>query len=310
MTSGQLLYSFIFDRDCFPNEYGDFIAKYSPEYVQPRPNDFPPALHWPTITEIVDALPKIATLRYPAFSSPILFPNTETIPRTLSAMSPIISPAHPAIKSLQCALLHPDQPSCLKQYIHYWASELPRIAKFLAAIYAVAWIPRYKKFLANPIEATAKISSATAVTSLFITGSIGTAWAACCFLQSFLPRSFIPRARFWLAGFLGGVWAFIDKDNGRANFLYSFRIGLVSFWKILVKKGYAKPIKNGDVFLFVVAMMAINCVYERNPAAISGGAARRVLASLRGRGMRDYVKEKLDREKELEESKTESLKEE
>ena len=305
MSSGQLLYSFIFARDCFPAEYGDFFLKYSSEYIQTAPADFPSALQWPSVTDIVSALPKIASLRYPAFSSPILFPDKEAIPRTLSSLTPLVSPAHPAIKSLQCAVLHPNEPSCLKHYIHYWASELPRIAKFLAAIYAVAWIPRYKKLLANPVGAAATISSATALTSLFITGAIGTAWAACCFLQSFLPRAFIPQARFWLAGFLGGTWAFLDRDNGRANFLYSFRIGLVSGWKVLVKKGIVRPLRNGDVLLFVAALMAINCVYEADAGAVSGGAARRVLASLRGRGMRDYVREKIEREAEGREEKEE-----
>jgi hypothetical protein len=48
----------------------------------------------------------------------------------------------------------------------------------------VAWIPRYKKALADPIAAVKKVTSTTALTSLFITGSIGSAWAACCLLQT------------------------------------------------------------------------------------------------------------------------------
>lgn len=249
---------------------------------------------------MVDALPKIAFLRFPPFSSPILFPNAKTLPEVLSSISPIVSPAHPSIKSLQCALLHPAEPSCLKTYIHFWASELPRIAKFLGAIYCVAWLPRYKMFLSNPVSAVRRISSATALTSLFITGSIGSAWAACCFLQSVLPRTLFPKFRFWIAGFLAGLWAVVDRDNGRANFLYSARIGLVSAWKVLQKKGFVRSIKNGDVYLFVVALMVVNCIYDRDPGAVSGGAARRVLSSLRGRGFRDHVVEKIEREKRVE----------
>jgi hypothetical protein len=71
----------------------------------------------------------------------------------------------------------------------------------------------------------------------------------------------------------------------------------VSTWKLLRKKGMVKSVKNGDVMLFVAALMAVNCVYDRDAAAVSGGAARRVLASLRGRGFRDYVAEKIEREK-------------
>lgn len=35
----------------------------------------------------------------------------------------------------------------------------------------------------------------------------------------------------------------MDSSGGRGNFLYSFRLGLVSAWKVLVKKGVIKGIK-------------------------------------------------------------------
>jgi len=253
-------------------------------------------LPWPAPYDIVESLAKIADLRFPQFASPILFPDTQTLPKSLSLISPVISPAHPTIKSLQCALLHPDEPSCLKAYIHCWASELPRIAKLLTALYCLAWVPRYKKFTANPMAAIVKISTSAALTSMFITGSIGTVWAFSCLLQRSLPRTFFPKGRFWMAGMMGGLWALADKDSGRVNFLYSFRIGLVSAWKVLVKKGLVRPIKNGDVLLFVLALMSINYVYDRDAAAVSGGPARKVLASLRGWGLRDLVAEKNDQE--------------
>ncbi|KAF8250902.1 hypothetical protein K440DRAFT_653428 [Wilcoxina mikolae CBS 423.85] len=298
LTSGQLLYSFIFDRDCFPSEYSNFLTNYSAEYIHPRPVDYPPSLPWPSPTEIADSLPKIASFRFPPFTSPILFPIS-SLPLALTSISPIISPAHPEIKSLQCALLHPSEPSCLKTYIHYWASELPRIAKFLAAIYAVSWLPRYKKFLANPISAATTIAKSTTLTSIFITGTLGTSWAALCLLHSLLPRSSLPKSRFFLAGMLAGLWAAVDKHNGRANFLYSARIGLLSCWKVLKKHGVVKGVRGGDVLLFVAALGCVNVVYDRDPEAVSGGTARRVLASLRGRGLRDYVAEKRERERRM-----------
>ena len=74
----------------------------------------------------------------------------------------------------------------------------------------------------------------------------------------------------------------------------------MSAWKVLQKQGLVRSIKNGDVYLFVVALMVVNCVYDRDPGAVSGGAARRVLSSLRGRGFRDYVAEKMEKEKRME----------
>jgi hypothetical protein len=81
LTSGQLLHAFVFDRDTFPKvwflayenadcanghqAYGDFILKYSPQYIQQRPEGYPSNLPWPNRYEIVDNLAEMASLNYP-----------------------------------------------------------------------------------------------------------------------------------------------------------------------------------------------------------------------------------------------------
>ena len=78
---GQLLHAFVFDRDCFPKvdflellfkvlmlilqEFGEVILKYSPQYIQQRPVDYPPNLPWPEKYDIVDSLAEMARLNYP-----------------------------------------------------------------------------------------------------------------------------------------------------------------------------------------------------------------------------------------------------
>jgi hypothetical protein len=39
--------------------------KYSPQYVQTRPEDYPASLPWPSTRKIVDNLGEIARLNYP-----------------------------------------------------------------------------------------------------------------------------------------------------------------------------------------------------------------------------------------------------
>lgn len=120
------------------------------------------------------------------------------------------------------------------------------MAKFMSVCYGIALIPRYKSFFKNPVDALVKLSRNTLLTSTSITGSIGTAWAMCCLFQKVLPGKVLPRGRFWLSGMLGGLWAFVDSRGGRGNFLYSFRLGLVSAWKVLVKKGVVRGVKYGS----------------------------------------------------------------
>jgi hypothetical protein len=59
------LYAIVFDRDCFPAEYGSFIMGHSKEYVQPRPGEYPAHLPWPGAYDIVDSMGKIAGLNFP-----------------------------------------------------------------------------------------------------------------------------------------------------------------------------------------------------------------------------------------------------
>ena len=82
---GELLYAFLFERNCFPKvwkcsvwvasrgkhllttsqPYGDFIMRFSDTYVHKRPVDYPTHLPWPDNDGIVDGLAEIARLRYP-----------------------------------------------------------------------------------------------------------------------------------------------------------------------------------------------------------------------------------------------------
>ncbi|TGZ84484.1 hypothetical protein EX30DRAFT_325142 [Ascodesmis nigricans] len=302
ITSGQLFYSFVFDRDCFPTEFAPLYTRFTPEYIQPRPVDYPSNLPWPAPLEIVDSLGKIADLKFPSFSSPILYPDVNKLPSAVAAISPIVSPAHPTIKSLQCALMHPSEPSCLKTYIHYWATEAPRIGKLLLAIYTLIRIPRIRSQLQSPLKSLATLGESTTRTTLLLTGALGTPFALLCLFSTLLPHRLLPRSRFFLAGGISGLFAFLDRHNSRGNFLYSFRVFLVSAWKLAVKKNLVKPVKNGDVWVFVIALAAINAAYEREMESVSGGGMRKVLSSLRGLGWRDLVKERREREERVKEA--------
>lgn len=213
-------------------------------------------------------------------------------------MSNLISSAHPTIQNLHCALLHPSEPSCLKTYVLYWANTLPRTVRILAAVYTASWLPRYKKLLSSPTSSLATIIINTLRTAVFVTGTLGTSWALSCAFQSspLLPRRAIPKTRFHLAGLIAGLFAFVDRHNNRGTFLYTFRVFLASAWKSLVNRGYVRNIKHGDVALFVAALAAVEVVFEKAPESVTGGGVRKVLGSLRGKGWRDGVREKRERE--------------
>ena len=92
----------------------------------------------------------------------------------------------------------------------------------------------------------------------------------------------LPTQRFFLGGFLGGLWAFIDKEAGRANYLYNVRLSLKSLWNVGVKRGWWKGVKGGDIWLFVAALAAVNVVYTKDVYALRSTALQTVIAGLRG----------------------------
>lgn len=287
VACGQLLHAFVFDRDCFPAGFGNYIMGNSPEYIQQRPTDFPRNVRWPGTYEIVDSLAEISKQRWPPFVSPILFPNSETLPKRLTSISAITSPAHPAIKSLSCALLHPQDPSCLRTYVQYWIQAFPKIARFFTIFYAAMSVARYKSFVDSPIAAVNALAKRILRMSLFISGAIGTSWGSICLFQNIFPRNFLPTQRWFLGGFLGGLWAFLERKGGRANFLYSTRTSIDSLWKVGVKRGWWKGLKNGDVLLFVLSLATVNALYEVCPRSVNSGVARKGLGILRGEGWVD-----------------------
>ena len=258
LAAGQLLHAFVFDRDCFPTELGGYIMAGSPEYLQRRPADYPRSLRWPGTYDIVDSLAEISKQRWPPFVSPTLFPNSQTLPKRLTSISPITSPAHPAIKSLSCALLHPQDPSCLRTYVQFWIQAFPKVARFFTIVFAALSIASYKAFLNSPVAAVNSLAKRILRMSLFISGAIGTSWGSICLFTNILPRSFLPTQRWFLGGFLGGMWAFLQRKGGRGDFLYSARMSLDSLWKVGVKRGWWRGIKNGDVLLFVLSLATVN----------------------------------------------------
>jgi hypothetical protein len=101
----------------------------------------------------------------------------------------------------------------------------------------------------------------------------------------------LPTQRFFLGGMLGGLWGFVVRKQARAEFMNSARSSLDSLWKVGKKRGWWRGVRGGEVWLFVGSLMVINAVYERDNRAIRSGFVRRGLSSLRGEGLRDFVKE-------------------
>ncbi|KAH7157398.1 hypothetical protein B0J13DRAFT_671221 [Dactylonectria estremocensis] len=300
LAYGQLLHACVFDRDCFPKPLGDAIFKSSSAYLHARPQDWPISLKWPQTSQIVDSLAQMARLNWPAYISPTLFPNKEDVlPATLSAIAPLTSRAHPLITSLSCATLHPSDPSCARNYLTFWLSTFPPLARFFVLIYsALTVVPRVSTLYHSPLATLQSIISRALRSSTYATGAISTAWASICFFQTWLPRHVLATQRFFLGGFFAGLWAWVERRHGRGVFLYTARASVDSLWKVGVKRRWWKSMKGGDVWVFMLALMVTGAVYERDAQAIREGNWRKGMSWVRGEGWRDWSVEDDEDEEE------------
>lgn len=216
-----------------------------------------------------------------------MFPNSETLPITCLAISPITSSAHPTMQNLSCALVHPNDPSCARTYLTFFIQAFPGVVRYFSILFGAFSLLRIQAFIKTPIPAFSRLAKAILRTSIFTTGAIGTAWGSICLFQKILPRKVLPTQRWILGGALGGMWAFMERKTGRGNFMFTTRLSLDSLWKVGVKHGWWKGIKNGDVLLFTGSLVFMQIIYEHDPKAIDSPVVRKVLSMLRGDGWVD-----------------------
>ena len=145
-SSAQLLYTFVYDRDCFPAGYGDFILRFSKSYIAESPHGYvnPRGTDWPEPNAIVDAVATISKNGYPSFYSPVIYETSSKLPPAFRSIEPIVGFAHPAIQKLSCAVLHPSNPSCLQHFLIAGLHEIFNVSKIMTLIYSAFAIANYK----------------------------------------------------------------------------------------------------------------------------------------------------------------------
>lgn len=156
-------------------------------------------------------------------------------------------------------------------------------------VFGIFSIRRYRNFLAQPGNELYSLAARVVRMTTFITAAIGSSWGSICLFQHLFPGNFLPTRRWYLGGFLSGLWAFIARKGGRSNFLYSVRLSIDSTWKVGTKRGWWKGVRNGDVWIFVMALALTGAVYEVDPEAVQGRPFRKAFGFLRGEGCADKV---------------------
>lgn len=305
----QLFYAFFFERAANPPFVNSSLFSLSNEFFVPKPSGYPrkSLSPWPKPNQIVDSIAEISKAHYPKFMPTLLFPDSAVIPKYLDAVKPIIIRAHPAINSLTGALLHPWEPSQFRALVKIIISKYASIGKYVFLFYLVKTF-LLKNFVTSVEPDTETLQASTSDdkqqnttkkanktftilsqlrlllaslfntwrTTTFIVMTISSSWAGVEFWQSIVGGSVMPVFRYRIIGFLSGLWAIFDKVSGRGRYMYAVRAAILSHWRVLIKEKKVRAVRNGDVYLFSLALGVAMALMEVSPGSVSGPAIRKI----------------------------------
>lgn len=141
-----------------------------------------------------------------------------------------------------------------------WIASARFVAFFAGVTTALSW----RKVIKDPETAIFKYLLAVIQGACVISGSIGSAWyLSCCWAGKNLPRTFLPRARYFFTGALSSLFIFAVPASRRTELgLYVGRLSLASTWQVLEKRRKVKSVPNGDLILLALGLAGLCVMYE------------------------------------------------
>ncbi|ODQ64289.1 hypothetical protein NADFUDRAFT_11589, partial [Nadsonia fulvescens var. elongata DSM 6958] len=281
LAYGQLFYTFFFNRESCPGWFFKVMTHMCNGFMPPKNDRLSHNVVWPTSREVVEGIADIAKERYPKFVSPIMYPASAlTLNKRFPRIAPIIASAHPMVRTMTGALIHANEPSDFEAFIRLTLKQFGSIGKILMISSLVTNCLQRRKELSPEMLVT--VIGKSLRTTIFAVMTLCSSWYGIGLSQQVLPRNILPVYRFKLIGTLAGLWAIIDASSvNRARYMYMFRIALMSLWRELVSNKKVKPIKNGDVALFMCGFTCIMALMEYSPTSISGKQFRKALQWMR-----------------------------
>lgn len=277
LANGELVWATLFERDTVNRIYGNLLLSRSSAYIQPRPEHLPASIPWPSQQEIIDTIAQLSTPKqkvaaYPAFKSPLLSALSAHNPSSAyEVINPILdyAPAHPDHTSLLCAVLHPNNPSCRSVFFEFWRKQWPANLKLVSLVLGAVALARFKTTSSDPETAVFQFGMGSVQAATFLTGFVGSMWATHCFLQEWIPRTLVPKARYFLNGAIASLFMFALPTAWRGVLAsYAARYSLFSTFQTLKKRRLIRPVKNGDIVMLACALAALAPLYEEAPKVL------------------------------------------
>jgi len=222
-----LLWTFVFNSDAFPKAYTRVVISNSTRYVPPGT----------TNKQISDILTR---------------PSTPIADRGRSR-----SRLH---HNSQCATLHPNEPSCLKNCIRSCVFESAKVGRWIGIFVALSLIltrRRRARLRATPTKVLLEWLLSSTRGTAFIVGSVTSAWALNCASQRSSFTNNFPHTRWLTIGSMASLWILALPRKRRDEIaFYVARLAALSAWDTWRLNG-GESIPYGDCALFALSWARI-----------------------------------------------------
>ncbi|KAI5118202.1 hypothetical protein M0805_005556 [Coniferiporia weirii] len=248
-----LLWAFLFRSEAFLRSYEDVILSHSTHYVPPGTST---AALRKTILECTSPGPAPTPTQSSARK------DEDEPPRKHEHEHEHVLRHQNAL----CARLHPDEPSCLKNYARAWVHESLRAGRWVGAFGAVSVVlsaERRGALVRMPVRTLKAWLVSTVRGTAFVVGSINTSWAITCVLQRLLPEGALPRTRWLINGSLASLWILVLPEKRRAEMAMDVaRLAALCAWKMW-RMGGGVGVPYGEVVLFAPSWMRLVALQRR-----------------------------------------------
>ncbi|KAF9315903.1 hypothetical protein BG003_002545 [Podila horticola] len=264
LTASVNLYSCVIEPDAMPKSYYTFIMQHSglPQKFGPM---FDPLL---TTFRSQFELLKKSTGGFENIGIPKGVSSRDFIAENISPNIATVFPADVHHDYQCCALLHPLYP-CHRHAVDTLTGEFGRAVKMYGTLNAIVTLVfQHKRIVSDPKESAYRYVKSTLRSCVFLAVYVLAAFYMPCWLRRITQRE--SNWNYLLNGIVSGFAVLIEAPGRQMELaLYCLPRALETTWRLMLKRGLVRNIKNGDIALFSASMGVMMTLYQNDPSVIN-----------------------------------------
>jgi hypothetical protein len=242
------MYAYVMRPDTIPASYNRFIVRTGP------------------IAELV-----LQAVRENARGRPINLTSIVEYMKTNAARSKvdILLLDNPTPAILGCNVLHPMEPSCVRNQFRVFKQSWDRILPVYSTLTLVSTVAfQLRRLLRSPVNVVATSLAGMVRSTLFLTWFVTSYQGAICVMRQFVRNE--HRFQYFVAGLVASLAILIEKKSRRSELaLYVLPRAMESLYLLLLDRGFVPHVPFGEVLLFASSVSGLMFFYDHRADRIA-----------------------------------------